>query len=77
MGRAKVKHLTKGYAALLKDTGLQADLYSRAKRIAAATGDPDIVAEPSDPIRTRDRAAVIAPLGDSDNKIVRALDAGR
>ena len=73
----RIKHHSKGYAALLKDSGVQADLEARAQRVAAATGDETIVAESSAPIRRRARAAVIAPRGDSDNKIIRALDAGR
>ena len=73
----RVKHHSKGYAALLKHRNVQADLVRRAQRIAAATGDPDIVAESSAPIRTRARAAVVAPQGDPDNLIIHALDAGR
>lgn len=73
----RIKHHAKGYAALLKDAGVQADLDRRAERIAAATGDPDIVAESSAPVHTRARAAVVAPGGDTHNKIIRALDAGR
>lgn len=73
----RVKHIGKGYEALHRLPAAQADLYDRAKRVAAAAGDEDIVAEPSSPIRKRNRAAVIAPLGDPKNKIIRALDAGR
>ena len=73
----RIVHHSKGYAALIKHSNVQADLESRARRIAAATGDPDIVAESSAPIRTRARAAVIAPQGDPNNKIIHALDAGR
>lgn len=73
----RVKHHSKGYAALLKAPAIQSDLERRAQRIAAATGDPDIAAESSAPIRTRARAAVIAPQGDPNNKIIHALDAGR
>lgn len=73
----RIVHHAKGYAALLRDPKILADLSRRAERIAQATGDEDIVAETSDPIRRRNRAAVIAPMGDPDNKIIRALDAGR
>ena len=77
MARVRVKHIGKGYEALHRLPAAQRDLEDRARRIAAATGDPDIVAEGSAPIRKRNRAAVIAPRGDSSNKIIRALDAGR
>lgn len=77
MARIRVKHIGKGYEALHKVPAAQRDLEARARRIAAATGDKDIIAEGSAPIRKRNRAAVIAPRGDSDNKILRALDAGR
>lgn len=73
----RIRHHSKGYAALLKDSGVQADLEARARRIAAATGDESIVAESSAPIHTRARAAVIARGGDPENKIIHALDAGR
>ena len=73
----RVKHHNKGYAALIKTPAIQADLERRAQRIAAAASDPDIVAESSAPIHTRARAAVIAPRGDPENKIIHALDAGR
>lgn len=73
----RIKHHSKGYATLLKAPAIQADLERRARQIAAATGDPDIVAESSAPIRTRARAAVIAPQGDPENKIIHALDSGR
>ena len=76
-GLMRVKHLSKGYRELLTDPKLQADLESRARRIAAATGDPNIIAESSAPIYRRNRAAVIALMGDPDNKILHALDAGR
>lgn len=71
------KHHNKGYRALLTDRNVQADLESRARRIAAATGDESIVAESSAPVHTRARAAVIARRGDPENKIIHALDAGR
>lgn len=73
----RIKHHSKGYAALLKHPAVQADIERRARNIAAATGDPDIEAESSAPIHTRARAAVVAPMGDSDNKIIHAIDAGR
>ena len=72
----RVKHHTKGYAALLKHPAVLADLEQRAQRIAGAAGK-GVVAETSDPIRRRNRAAVVAPNGDPDNRIIRALDAGR
>ena len=73
----RVQHFSKGYAELLKDAELQSDLEARARRIAAATGDDDIVAESSATIYKRNRAAVVAPMGDPENKILRALDSGR
>lgn len=73
----RVVHHTKGYAALLRHPAILADLSRRAEAIASATGDKSIVAETSSPIRRRNRAAVVAPSGDPDNKIIRALDAGR
>lgn len=73
----RIVHHAKGYAALLRDPKILADLSRRAAAIAAATGDRAIVAETSDPIRRRNRAAVIAPMGDPDNRIIRNLDAGR
>ena len=75
--RVRVKHIGKGYEALQRGARAQRDLEARAGRIAAGTGDPRIVAESSEPIRKRNRAAVIALGGDPDNKIIRALDAGR
>ena len=73
----RIVHHNKGYRALLTDSNVQADLERRARRIAAATGDWTIVAESSAPVHTRARAAVVARMGDPENKIVRALDAGR
>lgn len=73
----RIVHHAKGYAALLRDPKILADLSRRAEAIASATGDGDIVAETSDPIRRRNRAAVVAPAGDPGNKIIKALDAGR
>lgn len=73
----RIKHHNKGYAALLKHSNVQSDLERRTQRIAAATGDETIVAESSAPIHTRARAAVVAYMGDPENKIVHALDAGR
>lgn len=73
----RVKHHSKGYAALLKHPNVQTDLEQRARRIAAAANDPDILYESSVPIHTRARAAVVAPIGDPENKIIHALDAGR
>lgn len=77
MARVRVKHNSRGYAALLKDPAVVADVFERAARIAEATGDPDIVAESSTPVRKRARAAVIATRGDSDNRMIRSLDFGR
>lgn len=74
---ARIKHHSKGYAALLKDTAIQGDLERRAQRIADATGDRRIIAVSSAPVHTRARAAVIARMGDPKNKIIRAIDAGR
>lgn len=71
----RIKHHSKGYAALLKHPAVQADIERRAQAVATAAGE-GIVAESSTPIR-RARAAVVAPRGDSDNRIIRALDAGR
>ena len=73
----RVVHQNKGYRELLTDPKLQADLVDRARRIAAATGDPNIIAESSAPIYRRNRAAVIALMGDPDNKILHNLDSGR
>lgn len=72
----RLKHHSKGYAALIKHPALQRDLERRARAIAEAAGG-DVVAEGSTPIRKRNRAAVVAPGGDSDNTILRNLDAGR
>ena len=73
----RIVHHNKGYRALLTDRKVQADLEARAQRIAAATGDESIVAVSSAPAHTRARAAVFARRGDPENKIIRALDAGR
>ena len=75
----KVQHLSKGYAALLRSAKAQADLIKRAERIAAAANASggDVVVEPSDPIHTRNRVAIIAPKGDPNNSILRNLDFGR
>ena len=75
----RVQHLSKGYAALLRSAKAQADLVRRAERIAAAANASggEVVVEPSDPIRTRNRVAIVAPKGDSENAILRNLDAGR
>ena len=79
MARVRVKHIGKGYEALHMTPAAQRDLAARARRIAAAAGGEreGVVAEPSDPIRKRNRAAVIATRGDSENRILRSLDAGR
>ena len=74
---ARIVHKSKGYAALLKHPALQADLEKRAEAIAGATGDGSIVAEGSGPIRKRNRAAIIATRGDTNNLILRNLDSGR
>lgn len=70
-----VKHLGKGYAGLLTDPAIVADLRARAERIASAAGD-GYKAEQSTP-HTRARAAVVAANGDPDNLMIRNLDAGR
>ena len=74
---ARIVHKSKGYAALVKHPALLADLVRRAEAVAEATGDDSIVAEGSGPIRKRNRAAIIATRGDTDNLILRNLDAGR
>lgn len=71
----RVKHHAKGYAALLTDARILADIRSRARAIAEAAGD-EFDMRSSEP-HTRARAAVIAPQGDPDNKMIRNLDAGR
>lgn len=79
LGKAtRIVHKGKGYAALIKQTSIQHNLYQRAKAIAAAAGGEDegFYARSSTP-HTRARAAVIAPMGDPDNKMLRNLDAGR
>ena len=75
----KVQHLSKGYGALLRSAKAQADLIKRAERIAAAANASggDVVVEPSAPIHTRNRVAIVAPKGDPGNTIIRNLDAGR
>lgn len=77
-GVARVKHHTKAYRELLTDPKVQADLKRRAARIADAAGGKSkgFVAESSTP-RKRARAAVIATRGDSNNAMIRSLDAGR
>jgi len=79
MARIRVKHHSKGYAELIRDPAIVADLQRRAERIAAAAGGESegYVAEPSTPTRRRARAAVIALRGDSDNAMIRNLGAGR
>lgn len=98
---ARIRHHSKGYAALLKHPNVQADLYARAVSVARAAGGPkdgfypassgNLSAKMDDAGRLRDsagrfaasglrkraRAAVVAPQGDTDNKMVHALDAGR
>lgn len=73
----RVKHIGKGYEALHVLPAAQRDLERRARAVAAAADDVSVVAESSSPIRSRNRAAVIATQGDPKNKIIRALDAGR
>lgn len=75
----RIKHESKGYKALLTDPAIVADLHDRAKRIAAAAGgEPnDFYAPAPSAPRKRARAVVIAPRGDSDNAMIRSLDAGR
>ena len=74
----RIVHHSEGYAALLKHPNIQADLKRRAERVAAAAGGEDegFYAEQSEP-RVRARAAVVAPFGDPENKLIRSLDAGR
>jgi len=71
----RVKHNAAGYAALLKHPNVQADVSRRAEAVAAAAGE-DFDAHSETP-RRRARAAVVAPMGDPRNKMIRALDAGR
>lgn len=71
----KIVHHGPAYAALIRSRAVQADLDRRARSIAAACGD-DYYARSSKP-HTRARAAVVAPLGDPENKMIRNLDAGR
>ena len=76
----RIKHHSKGYAALLRHPAILANLERRARAIAEAAdadGRRPVVAETSAPIRRRNRAAVIAPMGDPHNQILRNLDAGR
>lgn len=74
----RIVHHGKGYAALIKQASIQQNLYARAKAIATAAGGEDegFYARSSSP-HTRARAVVIAPKGDSGNKMLRNLDAGR
>ena len=76
---SRVQHISKGYATLLRSAKAQADLVRRAERIAAAANASggDVVVEPSAPIHTRNRVAIVAPKGDPENTILRNLDAGR
>ena len=71
----RVKHHSKGYEDLLVDPGVLADVRARASRIAEAAGD-GFDMKSSVP-HSRARAAVIAPMGDPDNRMIRSLDAGR
>lgn len=71
----RVVHNRRGYADLLKDPAIVADLRRRAEAVAAAAGS-GFEAKQSQP-HTRARAAVVAPQGDPNNKMIRALDAGR
>ena len=98
----RVKHHSKGYAALLKHPAVMADLARRAEAVAQAAGGDDEGFFPArsdsqagkrdsqgrfrdakgqfvdeSGLRRRARAAVVAPMGDPDNKMIRALDAGR
>lgn len=78
MRRTRIVHHGKAYAQLIKLPAIQADLYRRARNIATAAGG---AAEGFHPVysqpRVRARAAVIASRGDSDNKLIRNIDAGR
>lgn len=71
----RVVHNRKGYAALMTNAAVLADVRRRAQAIADAAG-PEFDMQSSEP-RKRARAAVIAPQGDPDNKMIRNLDAGR
>lgn len=71
----RVVHNRKGYAALMKDAAVLADVRRRAQAIADAAG-PEFDMQSSEP-RKRARAAVVAPQGDPENKMIRNLDAGR
>lgn len=75
----KFRHKSRGYAELLKDAGVLAELERRAQAIADAAGGEveDFYVEPSTPVRKRARVAVVAPYGDSDNRLIRGMDAGR
>lgn len=72
----RIRHISAGYEKLHKAPAAQRDLERRAARIAAAAGD-NTFAESSAPIRKRNRAAVIALGGDSENRLLRSIDAGR
>lgn len=75
----RIKHHSRGYAALLKDPAIVADMHDRARRIAAAAGGEDeaiYAPTPSTPSK-RARAAVVAAMGDPDNRMLRSMDAGR
>jgi len=71
----RIKHHAKGYRELLTHPAVVADLRRRAERVAEAAGK-DFDAQQSAP-HTRARAAVVAPMGDPENRMIRALDAGR
>lgn len=77
-GTTKIVHHGKAYAKLIKLPSIQRDLDRRARRIAEAAGGEDegFIAS-SSPARVRARAAVLALRGDSDNKMIRNIDAGR
>lgn len=74
----RVKHHSKGYKELLLDAGVLADVRDRASRVAEAAGGSGagFYMESSAP-HSRSRAAVIAPMGDPDNRMIRSLGAGR
>lgn len=80
MDKVRIKHKSPGYADLIAGRGkgnrIPQDHKARLERVAAAVG-PEAVVEMSEPTHTRVRGAVIMPQGDPDNKIIRALDAGR
>lgn len=64
---------SKGFRDLLTDPAILADVRARAQRIADASG----YEMKSDTPHTRARAAVVAPDGDPDNKMLRSMDFGR